>query len=1418
MLPLAFTQEFSFSALFLDHACTTARIIGRADQSSKKPISASRLYRDVKPLRLSPTVDLEPSRMINDFCVYSMLSGNDFLPSLTAAKIADGNLNTLLDLYRGHLLEFESTANNPEPYLMNSGCRLAWNNFLNLLRLFALHEIRFSHSKSGSKWPLRLDSEVLSQFWASRSEYWSLKMGWKLDTAVPDSSSPWSFGMYQNLGPPKDSNDCTSDDLQRLTHMCRSYVKQLFWTFEYYFIGSVSFEDFYPYHYVPTAVEILLLLGEFPLQTVEDLLRPVNSISLEKSDQLTQDMKSDTSRGPVRPFVQLLSVIPPQNRFLVPRTYHDIYDQGVLAQKGFFPTKVPVDNTDATVEWEGVSLLPFMPLSQLLKEMEEAESLLPLSEDEVQRNESHEATILIPRHLGGAQGFAEMGLVDETEAFVKRVFKLPKNRPVLPAVSHSTTLPHSQAALVLSGDPFMSKGVRVHRRQSRNPSLYIKIPPPTDASIEFLSQVIHRCIIANRRFIVFRLINLVAPLWNQCVTQEDMESILADMKAPLCADETRDAKLLATMKQYAKLATVEVSIDPLRKKRSRVLGVYVPCAPKDIVVDRGQLPRLYCASSPSSFHTLIHPVINSSGSVQIARGTLYKSPHVRYRPEWMRSIEDEINQRKPLHTSQHVIPFQQAVYQMKYLDRGMHVHGIEHAIPECLLKKEDQPDDQADNNGGQNSGKDSRNRRGGNKKKKQGLQQKRANPKAKSKQRPHTMPPLYEMLPAQQRAAERTWWEDTASFIASKIEGDWKCPIFEDLLELAELDQPLPFSTLERDLLQLIKSPSSCLLGELLIDVCPPLSESKDSECMWDYSEATLDLLGAVAEVNEDTTTGLSKSCQHEPLKLILDQANFDFGHPAVSSSSLPLHPLFAPQRRIKDLRCPTPFDLQSMLLKDFRSPQWINLQTICQHLGCNMSAVKYLLGSHEVSDRSMFLGMSFGLTIYHDVFEPVYSTEDNVSSFVKVPYGIPDFVKLGCPLHPVKVVDRAHCLCRGCEEDPPRHHDDLLLRFHPDVLLFLDDYRKRWPSIFEAIVGNQNIRKHQFRKIGFSEILGGIIPGALTCYTHDEEDDDDEDDEDDSESSRDDQGRAEQDMDDDLPSLSTAQVKAATKRIIQCTVSEFQKWRSSKSFGVRNYERLRHGMDSQAVLSSERTAALVNFIDHKTMSTDVLPLSSADAKTWSTADNSPPSPFAVFKECRYPPTALSLLQRGVIVPHTREQCSSQRIDHIPIGLVGTVIGSVASGIHPHFIPCEQQRHELGLTGEGAKAEHHALYVLLDNHCPSASNLFGRVPLGRGVVVNAINFLPLPPNITHSADRLKLSVKKSDYMDGDRTRWNSPEIEGPPTARPPEQTIRKTTDAPVRPIQPCAAGQGKGGLGCHNCGRQGHIARRCTRPAERRQP
>jgi hypothetical protein len=159
-----------------------------------------------------------------------------------------------------------------------------------------------------------------------------------------------------------------AENASHVARWCASLLRGLRWVVHYYLLGPPSWHWYFPYHHAPLLTDVAALLQLAPA---------------------TASAPWPASR-PLRPFEQLLSVLPPASATLLPKPYAEILISASAPEtthplRKFFPHRYTIEPDTKGREWRDIALIPFIDAGALLK----STSALPpsaLTDAEKQRN------------------------------------------------------------------------------------------------------------------------------------------------------------------------------------------------------------------------------------------------------------------------------------------------------------------------------------------------------------------------------------------------------------------------------------------------------------------------------------------------------------------------------------------------------------------------------------------------------------------------------------------------------------------------------------------------------------------------------------------------------------------------------------------------------------------------------------------------------------------------------------------------------------------------------------------------------------------------------------------------------------------------------------------------------------------------
>lgn len=264
----------------------------REDQYTKKLITVDILaLRNYFIEELTWGIECHRNNLIEDFVFLCFFLGNDFLPHSPTVDLIEGGIEILFDSY-----QIACEKNNQ--HLIVNG----------VFSPKVLKDIVFNISMS--------EKILLEE---------SVKRGDKFaDTLLQKhiTNGNLDFDSYR-----KEYYDSKFKNINPIS-VCHEYFRGMEWVFKYYTIGIQSWSWYYPYFYSPFATEMV--------------------------DALDSYSHSKFQFGkPMNPLLQLISILPPQSKYLVPEEFHFIMDT--------FPRDVIVDLAGKKFDWQGVVIVDSVP-------------------------------------------------------------------------------------------------------------------------------------------------------------------------------------------------------------------------------------------------------------------------------------------------------------------------------------------------------------------------------------------------------------------------------------------------------------------------------------------------------------------------------------------------------------------------------------------------------------------------------------------------------------------------------------------------------------------------------------------------------------------------------------------------------------------------------------------------------------------------------------------------------------------------------------------------------------------------------------------------------------------------------------------------------------------------------------------------
>ena len=134
---------------------------------------------------------------------------------------------------------------------------------------------------------------------------------------------------------------------QNIDDVCFKYIQGLMWTLNYYYKGCMAWDWYYPYHHAPT---------------INDIHKFVENIDKWKSVRLHKST-------PFRPFEQLMFILPPESKHLLPESYQSLMtSNSPIAQ--YYPETYNFDGIFRRFFWQCPPILPPINSQHLKKSLQ----------------------------------------------------------------------------------------------------------------------------------------------------------------------------------------------------------------------------------------------------------------------------------------------------------------------------------------------------------------------------------------------------------------------------------------------------------------------------------------------------------------------------------------------------------------------------------------------------------------------------------------------------------------------------------------------------------------------------------------------------------------------------------------------------------------------------------------------------------------------------------------------------------------------------------------------------------------------------------------------------------------------------------------------------------------------------------------
>lgn len=304
--------------------------------------------------------NLNKNNIINDFIFMCYFLGNDFLPHIPSLDIHNNGIEYLIKCYAKTMNEL-ILANNSITYMLkNTNKEINFEFFASFItKLGADEEYVLKELVKGRK-RVRTDaqSEYLREVFKIENLQFKINDPIKLGYDTPEMWRARYYKHYWNID---------SDKIEEFSeNLVKEYLVGIKWVTLYYFDKCPSWSWHYPYNNPPF------------ISDIAKYMKNINDIQFSNTQ-------------PLLPFMQLLSVLPPQSSFLLPKSLQKLITNPKSSIISLYPLKFEQDFINKTRHWMGVPILPQLDIKRIVHSYRKYED--EITKDESIKNQTMETFI-----------------------------------------------------------------------------------------------------------------------------------------------------------------------------------------------------------------------------------------------------------------------------------------------------------------------------------------------------------------------------------------------------------------------------------------------------------------------------------------------------------------------------------------------------------------------------------------------------------------------------------------------------------------------------------------------------------------------------------------------------------------------------------------------------------------------------------------------------------------------------------------------------------------------------------------------------------------------------------------------------------------------------------------------------------------
>lgn len=300
-------------------------------------------------------VKIKNKNVIDDFIFVCYFLGNDFLPHLPSLETSINGIDHLLETYSKVLIR------NNFSYIVKVNTKEKINTkvFMDLIVELADEEetlLRENYANGRRRYRSRSNDPYEKEVNRIESLLFKIQDPIKLGSDTPEK---WESRYYKHYFGVSDL-----DRKEFSEKMVKQYLNGLKWVTEYYFDKCSSWRWYFPYDHPPFLMDVKRYL-------INNKNFSFNKLKFNKSE-------------PLKPFVQLMCVLPPQSSYLLPKTLGNIMNNTNSSIANLYPTSFEQDFIGKDRYWKGIPKLPYLEIDMVNRTFNKYKS--KISDKDLKRN------------------------------------------------------------------------------------------------------------------------------------------------------------------------------------------------------------------------------------------------------------------------------------------------------------------------------------------------------------------------------------------------------------------------------------------------------------------------------------------------------------------------------------------------------------------------------------------------------------------------------------------------------------------------------------------------------------------------------------------------------------------------------------------------------------------------------------------------------------------------------------------------------------------------------------------------------------------------------------------------------------------------------------------------------------------------